>query len=916
MPPSPGARPRRRGLVLVLILLGAGRAEAGFAITDLGVLGPGQASGATGINASGATAGTNDGAAMQAVQAGAGGVFHAINTAGLPGVTASSAAAIGDSGAVTGTFIDGLDRTTHAFVATGGVATDLGTFADPRFRGASSQGVAISSAGQVLGDAELRDGSHVVFRATGPGSVATIALPGGSLSGSAGGINAQGVAVGSYLNPLGLSRIFTAAGDTATQVVPTNPASGFGLNAYGVAINNAGTIAGYGDFAGGSHAFIISARGSLVDIGVTDGFSSSVAAGLNNLGQVVGTLSSGGSGGHAFFWDQAVGLFDLNTLLDPAERASWVLTSATGINDRDQIAGQGYVNGQLHGFVLTPVPGTETFFPAAGVPCPPLGLDGGGRARVARRLVPAQARANSAPGNRLMSRRSSSRLSVAITCDADSPLAAINWSTATGRSPRRSNTSRSASDRTSPAAGVGAEAGAGGPVPGLCRGGAGDLADLGAEFFEDVVDGLDQPGTVADQVVAAPAGQAVDRPGDGEDLAVLLGGVRRRRERAAPRGRLDHHHAQREPGDDPVPHAGTARRAAPGASATRSAGPPSRGHRVGELAVLGRVDLAQAVGEHGHRPAAAGERPPVRRGVDPPGQAGDDRQADPGERRGQPLGDPEAIRRALPRARRWRRRGGRPARSSRGRRAGRAGRGSRRAAGDRRASRVRSASRPGAGRAPRSASASTSRSARAISGGQRAPHAGDVADGRLGGRGERPTGRAEPLQQRAARLRPDPGDRRQADQVEEVGLAHRPARVRLAHVRSRRVRVPSIAPPSARRHGRHDHRAEDLGGRHRRPGRPDPVGQDEANPAPLVLLVAGHRRDQAVRVDAPGRRSAGRTGPAAPPAARPTSGATRPSRSARRASATIPTATASPCWIPAAVAGDGLDRRGRRCGRS
>ena len=69
-----------------------------------------------------------------------------------------------------------------------------------------------------------------------------------------------------------------------------------------------------------------------------------------------------------------------------------------------------------------------------------------------------------------------------------------------------------------------------------------DLADQGAELFEDVVDGLDESRPVADQAMAAAAGQAVNRAGDGEDLAVLLHRVVGRGERAAPRGRLDHDH--------------------------------------------------------------------------------------------------------------------------------------------------------------------------------------------------------------------------------------------------------------------------------------------------------------------------------------------------------------------------------------
>ncbi len=58
------------------------------------------------------------------------------------------------------------------------------------------------------------------------------------------------------------------------------------------------------------------------------------------------------------------------------------------------------------------------------------------------------------------------------------------------------------------------------------------------------VDGLDQLGAVADQAMAAAAGQAVHGPGHGEDLAVLLHGVVRRGKRSAARCRLDDHDAK------------------------------------------------------------------------------------------------------------------------------------------------------------------------------------------------------------------------------------------------------------------------------------------------------------------------------------------------------------------------------------
>ena len=45
--------------------------------------------------------------------------------------------------------------------------------------------------------------------------------------------------------------------------------------------------------------------------------------------------------------------YDLNTLIPP--NSGWTLIEATGINDIDQIAGYGQINGELHEFRLDPV---------------------------------------------------------------------------------------------------------------------------------------------------------------------------------------------------------------------------------------------------------------------------------------------------------------------------------------------------------------------------------------------------------------------------------------------------------------------------------------------------------------------------------------------------------------------------------
>jgi hypothetical protein len=44
---------------------------------------------------------------------------------------------------------------------------------------------------------------------------------------------------------------------------------------------------------------------------------------------------------------------DLNSLIP--SNSGWSLTIATSINVRGQITGQGTINGEQHGFLLTPV---------------------------------------------------------------------------------------------------------------------------------------------------------------------------------------------------------------------------------------------------------------------------------------------------------------------------------------------------------------------------------------------------------------------------------------------------------------------------------------------------------------------------------------------------------------------------------
>ena len=86
----------------------------------------------------------------------------------------------------------------------------------------------------------------------------------------------------------------------------------------------------------------------------TLGGSYSMGYGINTLGQIVGSSQmSDEVAHHAFVYDPLHGMVDLNTLITAA---GWNLFRAHDINESGQIVGQGYLNGEMHAFLLTPVP--------------------------------------------------------------------------------------------------------------------------------------------------------------------------------------------------------------------------------------------------------------------------------------------------------------------------------------------------------------------------------------------------------------------------------------------------------------------------------------------------------------------------------------------------------------------------------
>jgi probable HAF family extracellular repeat protein len=112
-----------------------------------------------------------------------------------------------------------------------------------------------------------------------------------------------------------------------------------------------------------THAVLWTQGGGIQDLGTLSGDASSQAYRINLFGQVIGT--SGGTlnyvyppgrsilvGGRPFVWTNDRGMRDLNTLIRAG--SGWVLNSVSDINIWGQIVGSGTLNGQSHGFLLTP----------------------------------------------------------------------------------------------------------------------------------------------------------------------------------------------------------------------------------------------------------------------------------------------------------------------------------------------------------------------------------------------------------------------------------------------------------------------------------------------------------------------------------------------------------------------------------
>jgi probable HAF family extracellular repeat protein len=271
--------------------------------------------------------------------------------------------AINSSNVIAGGHTLGPGGYFHAatFAGSTGVRTDLLDLAgatDP-FDNRYSTANGINDAGQVVGGAVTADGEATKPILWDNSVNPTVLSSLGGASGEANGINNAGLVVGQS-NLTGDAAHHAALWTLSSGAIDDLGTLG-GTNSSALAINANGLIVGWSEDPGdnGQHATLWNGS-SPVDLGTLGGPNSQALA-INADGTIVGWSELANGSQHATMWRNGQ-IFDLNSLLDPAlVSAGWILRSAAGINDMGYIVGTTEANTLLghedwHAFLLSPTP--------------------------------------------------------------------------------------------------------------------------------------------------------------------------------------------------------------------------------------------------------------------------------------------------------------------------------------------------------------------------------------------------------------------------------------------------------------------------------------------------------------------------------------------------------------------------------
>ena len=247
---------------------------------------------------------------------------------GLPGTDNTIAFGINDQDDVVGGA--NADNGTRAFLRTRtGASRELAPLAGD----SASAAFGVNNRGQAAGFSSGPDGERAVVW-SGDGSAAALAGTGGRPS-RARAINEPGDVVGVVGDGSAARAVLWPGGGAAREL----GVLGGRASSEAIDINARGDIVGHSATdAGARRATLWAASGAPQDLGTLAGGTDSEALAINNAGTIVGTCTSS-AGARACLWRIGSPPQDLNALIP---RASFVLTHATGINDRGVIVAYGH----------------------------------------------------------------------------------------------------------------------------------------------------------------------------------------------------------------------------------------------------------------------------------------------------------------------------------------------------------------------------------------------------------------------------------------------------------------------------------------------------------------------------------------------------------------------------------------------